>query len=177
MLSTRAALVAWACLAGPAFGAEGGTGGDKHGSLPGTTASSAGHAEPVVALPPTFHATVEPTEARAGQPVAITLTVTNRGRAMLYVPNPLQGGKALQLRLTFPTGEVRTINPGEQPGGVKSRLVSIGVRPKSRETIRFDLREHAPIGAPGNYSIFLDYEWKANQQWHSPELKLFIRPG
>jgi hypothetical protein len=95
---------------------------------------------------------------------------------MLYLPDPLQGGESLHLRITSPTGEVHMLNVGKRPGGVWSRLVNIGVRPKSSETIRFDLREHAPVGDPGIYSVSLDYEWKSNEHWYSPELKLSVGP-
>jgi hypothetical protein len=119
---------------------------------------------------PSFRADVQPLKAGAGEPVTVKLTVTNHGRAMLYVPDPRSGGHALQLRLAMPTGEVRTVNVGDRPGGVKSRLVNIGVRPKASETVRFDLGERAPIGAPGKYVLSLDYVWKPDQHWRSPEL-------
>lgn len=125
-------------------------------------------------LAPTFNAFVRPTKAFIDADFTVTLQVTNRGGEILFVPNPLQGGDSLHLRLTLPTGEERTINVGKQPGGVQSRLVNFRVLPHMSETIQFDLRNIVDIGGPGNYRLLLDYEWKAKEHWRSPEISFSV---
>ena len=131
--------------------------------------------ETATAVPaPSFRAEAHPRKARVGERVMVSLTVTNHGRTVLHVPNPLPGGTSLHLRLALPSGELRTVNVGDRPGGVWSHLGNIAVLPKKTETIRFDLRERGLLGAPGTYVVSLDYEWRTNEHWRSPELTVSV---